>query len=485
MSTSSVRVVIIGSGFGGIGAAIRLQQAGVRDIVILERADAVGGTWRDNTYPGAACDIPSHLYSFSFEPKPDWSRRYAPQQEIREYLEHCVDTYGLRPYLRLGRTVEHARFDEDTATWHVTTRDGETFVADVLVPALGALRDPAYPDVAGAEAFAGIQMHTARWRHDVDLDGKRIAVVGTGASAIQVAPELAKTAAELHVLQRSPAWVVPRGDRPYSTAARTLFRLLPFTRALHRAFIYLLLEARFVFFGRSVRLNRLGARVIANVLRRQVKDPALHDKLIPDYRMGCKRILVSDDYYRMFNRANVHLHNEPLVSVTGDGLSLGRGKHLEVDAIVWATGFDVREALGVLDVTGVGGADLRKRWEDRASAYLGTAVPGFPNMFLIVGPNTGLGHNSMVFMIESQLDYLVQAVRAIGRRPRTAVAVREDVLQRFVDGIDARHDDFVWASGCRSWYLDEKGRNFTLWPGTSLGFRLRAARFNPSDYQPT
>jgi cation diffusion facilitator CzcD-associated flavoprotein CzcO len=484
MSTSALRVAIIGSGFAGLGAAVKLKQAGVKDIVILERADNVGGTWRDNTYPGAACDIPSHLYSFSFAPKADWSSHYAGQEEIQAYLEECVDRFGLRFHLRLGRSVRHARYDEASATWEITADTGEVFTADVLVPALGALRDPAWPEIEGRDDFRGAQMHTARWDHDYDFTGKRVAVVGTGASAIQVAPELAKTAAEVHIMQRTPAWIVPRKDRRYPAWVQRLFAKVPALAKLHRGVIYGLLEARFVFFGRSVTLNRIGAKALGGFMRAQVKDPTLHAALTPDYRMGCKRILISDDWYRMFNRPNVDLHTGGLSHVTTDGLALADGSHVELDAIVWATGFDVREMLGVLDITGRGGAQLRERWSDRPTAYMGMTVPDFPNMFLLVGPNTGLGHNSMVYMMESQFPHLLAGVRRAAQlRGSGAVEVKPEAVERFMTYVDGKHGDYVWASGCRSWYIDDEGRNFTLWPGTAMRFRHAARRFHPADYR--
>jgi cation diffusion facilitator CzcD-associated flavoprotein CzcO len=484
MSVANVRVAIIGSGFAGLGAAIKLTQAGVRDLVILERAETVGGTWRDNTYPGAACDIPSHLYSFSFAPKADWSSHYAGQDEIQAYLEECVDRFGLGPSLRLGRAVEHARYDEATATWEITASTGEVFTADVLVPAVGALRDPAYPDIAGRDTFGGVQMHSARWDHGYDFAGKRVAVVGTGASAIQVGPELARNAAEVHILQRTPAWIVPRKDRAYPEWRKRLFARLPLARALHRATIYAMLEARFVFFGRSPALNRMAATSLTASMRLQVKDPTLHAPLTPDYKMGCKRILISDDWYRMFNRDNVTLHTDGLDRVTDTGLQLANGSHLELDAIVWATGFQVREMLGALDITGRGGAELRDRWSDRATAYMGTSVPDFPNMFLLVGPNTGLGHNSMVYMMESQFPHLIAAVQRVAKlRGKGAVEVKSAAVERFVNHVDGKHGSYVWASGCRSWYIDDQGRNFTLWPGTAASFRRVARTFHPADYR--
>jgi cation diffusion facilitator CzcD-associated flavoprotein CzcO len=483
MTASDLRVIIIGSGFAGIGAAIRLRQRGVRDITILERADAIGGTWRDNTYPGAACDIPSHLYSLSFEPKPDWSRRYAPQPEIRAYLESCVDRHRLRPHVRLGRTVVSGRFDDVTGTWTVRTDRGERFTAEVLVSAIGALRDPAYPPIPGRECFAGPQMHTARWDHDVELEGRRVAVVGTGASAIQVVPALAGRARHLTVLQRTPAWIMPRRDRAYTRLEKALFRRSSPLRRLHRAWIHARLEGRLVFFGRSVRLNRLAQRRALAHLRSQVPDRELRRRLVPDHRVGCKRILVSDDFYPALVRDDVTLETAPIARVEPDGIVTADGRHIPLDAIVWATGFTVDDPLGPLDLIGRGGVSLQERWADRPSAYLGISVPDFPNLLLLLGPNTGLGHNSIIHMIESQIDHLVAAVDRLREPEVAALDVRPERLTSFVDEVDARHEGLVWASGCHSWYLDDRGRNFTLWPGSTVGYRRRAAAFDAHDYR--
>ena len=482
MTDNPLRVAIIGSGFAGLGAAIRLQQSGVRDIVILERGDSIGGTWRDNTYPGAACDIPSHLYSLSFEPKHDWSRRYAAQAEIRAYLESCVDRNGLRPALRLNRSVAHARYDEATATWDIATQTGETFTADVLISAIGALRDPEYPDIPGRESFEGAQMHTARWDHSVDFTGKRVAVIGTGASSIQVAPELAKVAGRLTVFQRTPAWVTPRRDRAYTALEKALFRFVPAARRLHRGYIYSRLEGRFVFFGRSVGLNAFAAKRLTAYLRHKVDDRATARALTPRYRVGCKRILISDDYFPMFNRSNVTLNTQRIERIAPQGIVMDDGTTVDVDVIVWATGFAVRNPLGGLEITGVDGERLSRRWADRPSAHLGLTIPSFPNLFLLLGPNTGLGHNSIIFMIETQIAYILDALAVLRRRRGSYLNVREEVLEQFVEHVDSRHGDYVWASGCRSWYIDDQGRNFTLWPGSTVEYRMKARGFDPADF---
>jgi cation diffusion facilitator CzcD-associated flavoprotein CzcO len=476
------RVLVIGTGFAGIGVAARLRQDGVRDLVVLERGDDVGGTWRDNTYPGAACDIPSHLYSFSFQPEPGWTRRYAPQPEIQAYLEHCVRVHGLEPHLRLGRFVTRLEFDEATATWTATTADGERYSADVVVSAIGALRDPVHPALPGRERFRGVQMHTARWDHDADLAGRRVAVVGTGASAVQVAPRLAGVARHLTVFQRTPAWIVPRNDRRHTRLERALFRWLPWTQKLYRGYLYTRLEGRFVFFATSVRLNRLAQQRAKLHLRAQVSDRRLRRRLTPDYRMGCKRVLVSDDFYPVFERPDVALETADIEEVTTTGIRTSDG-HVELDAIVWATGFSVDEALHPIEVTGLGGAELHSRWQDRPSAHLGITVPDFPNLYFLQGPNTGLGHNSIVYMLEAQIDYVRDAVRRL-RRPGVAyLDVRHDVHDGFVREMDERHADLVWNSGCRSWYVDRQGRNFTLWPGLARSYRRRTAALDPDDYR--
>ena len=480
--TTTVTVAIIGGGFAGIGAAIRLRQLGIDDVIILERADDIGGTWRDNTYPGCACDIPSHLYSLSFEPKTDWSRLYSPQQEIWDYLLDVVDRHGLRERLMTGAEVTSAVFDESTATWRVTTADGREVVANILLTGIGGLRDPAYPDIPGRESFAGPQLHTARWDHTVDFAGKRVGVVGTGASAIQVIPELAKVAAEVVVFQRTPAWVTPRRDRAYSPLEKRLFATVPGPRKLHRAYIYARKEFRYVLFEHP-RAMAIAEQVIRRHIRKQVPDPELAARLMPNYRMGCKRILVSDDYYPAMAQPHVDLVTERIDRVEPDRIVTADGGEHELDVIVWATGFDILIMLGTLDVTGVDGRDLRTCWDGTPSAHLGMTVPGFPNLFMLLGPNTGLGHNSVVIMIESQLNYVMDAIAKLREHDAAYVDVTPEALAAWEHEVVERTRTTVWAAGCDSWYLGEGGYNFTLWPGSTIEYRQRTRRFDVANYR--
>ena len=477
-------VVVIGAGFAGLGAGIRLKDADVQDFVILEAGDEVGGTWRDNTYPGAACDIPSHLYSFSFEPRADWSRAYASQSEIRDYLVHCVDRYGLRDHLFLGTSVVEAAWDDHDRTWHVVAADGRRWVADALVGAIGGLRDPNWPDLPGREDYRGVEMHSARWDHGVDLAGKRVAVVGTGASAIQVVPAIAGTADHVTVFQRSPAWVLPRNQYDYPPLVRQAFRRLPGLRALHRVQQYWQKEARFLAFGRlSPAVMPVAEKLARWYLRSQVGDPQLRAKVRPDYRMGCKRILISDDYYAALDRPDVTVVDEGVREATPTGLVSESGREVDVDVVVYCTGFRVAAPLGQLQVTGRDGTSLQQAWGRRPIAYKGMAVPGFPNAFLLVGPNSWLGHNSIVFMIESQLNYVVPAIQQIVQGDVAELDLEPAALDDFRREVDRRTRHTVWSSGCDSWYLGPDGVNYTLWPGSTAEYRLRTARFDASRYR--
>jgi cation diffusion facilitator CzcD-associated flavoprotein CzcO len=479
----SPRVAIIGSGFGGLGMAIKLQQAGVDDLCILERAGSVGGTWRDNTYPGAACDIPAHLYSYSFAPSAEWSTVYPRQPEVRAYLERLTDEYGLRRYLHVNTEVVEAEFVEAEAVWHLATADGRAFTADALVAAVGPLSDPRIPNIPGREDFAGEMFHSARWDHDVDLAGKRVGVLGTGASSVQLVPHVADQAGELKVFQRSAPWIVPRLDRTYSPAVRKALRSVPGLRALYRRAIYWQKEARFIGFDRDSRAMRVMQRAALAHMRRSVKERGLREKLTPDYAMGCKRILVSSDYYPAVARDHVEVVTDPIDHMTPGGIRTASGRQIDLDVVVWATGFAVDDPLGSLRVTGLGGRDLGQHWGSRPAAHLGTTVPGFPNAFLVLGPNTGLAHNSMVYMMESQYDYIVDAIRRL-RRPEVAyLDVRADALEGFQSEVSQRNDGLVWASGCSSWYLSADGHNFTLWPGYTFEYRKRTQAFDAECYR--
>ncbi|MET3551830.1 alpha/beta hydrolase fold domain-containing protein [Burkholderia sp. 567] len=470
-SAAPLSVIIIGAGFAGIGMAVALQRAGIHDFVIVERSHDVGGVWRDNRYPGAACDVPSHLYSFSFEPNPDWSRVFAPQPEIHAYLQHCARKYGLARHLRFGAEVERAQHDEARALWHVTLADGTTLSAAVLVSGTGQLSRPAMPDLPGIDTFRGRAFHSAHWDRDYPLAGKRVAVVGTGASAIQFVPAIAADVERLVVFQRSPAYVMPRPDRAYRAWEQALFRRLPWAMKLHRASIYVRYESRAIAFTRLHGLMDVAiGRPFRKLLARDVRDPALRARLTPDYPIGCKRILLSSDYLAALDRDNVELVTQRIRRVTETGIETDDGVHHPVDAIVYGTGFAATAFLSPMRITGRDGLDLNDAWRRGAQAYLGLTVPGFPNFFMLYGPNTNLGHNSIVYMLESQIAHVMRCVRAMRRNGATAIDVDPRRYRRFNAHVQQRLAGSVW-SGCKSWYVDASGHNSTNWPGFTLTYR--------------
>jgi cation diffusion facilitator CzcD-associated flavoprotein CzcO len=476
-----VKVAIVGSGFAGLAMAIKLREAGVDELVILEKAGALGGTWRDNHYPGCACDVPAHLYSYSFAPNPDWSCAFAPQPEIRAYLEACADRFDVRRHVRFHREVIGAELDEASATWTVRCADGRDVVADFLVVAAGGLSRPAVPRLPGLERFAGRTWHSAAWDHHAPLDGRRVAVIGTGASAIQFVPQIAPRVGRLHLFQRTAPWVLPRPDREFGAVERALFRIPPI-RWLYRQRLYWGHELRAVPFTLEPRILEAAQRLAIRHLHRQVKDRTLRARLTPDYVMGCKRILLSNDYYPALTRPHVEVVTSAIREVTAGGIVTADGALREVDAIVFGTGFDVHDYLGKVKVYGRGGRELGEVWRRSAEAYLGTTVPGFPNLFVLVGPNTGLGHNSMIFMIECQVRYVMAALAAIEAGGYALAEPRADVTRRYNDRLQERLAGTVWSTGCRSWYLDAAGRNTTLWPGATAEFMLRTWRFDPAAY---
>lgn len=476
------RVAIIGTGFSGVAMALRLLEDGVDDVVLLERFEDTGGTWRDNTYPGAACDIPAHLYSFAEEPNPDWSRHYAPQPEIRDYLDRIVAKHGLRDRTRFGFDVRRAVWDDDTATWTLTSATGDEVTCDVLVNAVGALKDPKYPDIEGLDGFTGPVMHSARWDHDVDLAGKRVGSIGTGASAIQFVPQLADRAAELTVFQRTPPWIIPRMDRTFSRAERFAFRHVPGARAAFRRAIFLEHELSHRAFQADHPLNRVGERLARAHLRRQVTDPALRARLTPDYAFGCKRVLRSDDYYPALQRDHVTVEDTGIQRITPRGVVLADGRAVELDVLVLGTGFKVTDPLNGLVVTGRDGRDLDDYWRGRPSAHLSVAVPGFPNKFMLLGPNAGLGHNSVVLMIEAAVGYVAEAIDQMRRHDIADLEVAEFVHDGFVRWVDDQLATSSWADGCASWYLNDRGENFSLWPGTVGDYQRALDGVELSDY---
>jgi cation diffusion facilitator CzcD-associated flavoprotein CzcO len=483
-----VRVAIIGAGFGGLGAAIRLKQAGIDDFAVLERAEDLGGTWRDNSYPGCACDVPSHLYSYSFAPNPDWSRAFSSQPEIQAYLQRCADQFGIRPHLHFGAAVNEARWDDDTKRWHVETARGE-FSAQVLIAAQGPLSDPALPAIAGLSTFAGTTFHSAAWQHDYDLTGKRVAVVGTGASAIQFIPHVQERAAHLTVFQRTAPWVMPRRDRAINEWEKKLYRDVPAAQRALRAGIYWARELMVPALTGNERMLALGEKLARKYLHEQVPDPVLREKLTPHFRLGCKRVLLSNDYYRALTQPNVEVATDAIVEVVPEGI-VTRGPDGErivhpVDAIIFGTGFHVTDVPIAAKLFGKDGRTLREHWDEGGmSALHGATVAGFPNLFLLVGPNTGLGHNSIIFMIESQLTYVLGALRAMTESGAATLEPRPQVQEAYNAEIQEQLRGTVWnTGGCSSWYLDERGRNTTLWPTFTFRFRNLVRRFRPADYE--
>ncbi len=484
-SAATPRVVIVGAGFGGIGLGIRLKQAGIHSFTLLEKADGVGGVWRHNSYPGLTCDVPSHLYSFSFEPKHDWSRRYPRRDEILGYLDHCVDKYGVRPHLRTGVEVSSADFDEDDGHWVVRTADGEELIADVLVPATGQLGRPKYPDVPGLDTFKGKLFHSARWDHEYDLRGKRVASLGTGASAIQYLPEIAPLTEQLYVFQRSPSWVVPKPDRPYRPRERKLFRALPWIQAISRWLVYWRFELLILALTSARWLAapyRLGYK---RRLAQEIPDPELQEKLLPDFPLGCKRVLISNDYLPMLARPNVDLVTEPIAEVRADRVVTRDGREQEVGTIILGTGFTANDFLAPMTIRGFGGRELDDVWRERggAEAYLGLVVNGFPNMLMLYGPNTNLGAGSIIFMLESQIEFVVAAVQTLIETGARWMDVREEVQDAFNREVQERLKGTVWTAGCQSWYRTDSGKVVNNWPGFTFEYRFRTRRPDPADFR--
>jgi cation diffusion facilitator CzcD-associated flavoprotein CzcO len=477
-----VDVAIVGGGFAGLGMAIGLMQAGRSDFVVLERDSDVGGTWWQNTYPGCQCDVPSNLYSFSFAPNPAWSQTFALQPEIGAYLRKVADDFGLRPWIRTGTVVEDAAWDEATQRWRIATSRG-SLTARVLVAGMGGLSEPSVPDLPGAETFAGPAFHTARWDHDVDLTGKRVAVIGTGASAVQVVPRIQPLAGRLSVFQRTPPWIMPHPGRPVRPRERALFRALPPLQQLVRGAVYWGRET-FVLPFRYHRLSRVPERMARRHLERQVADPVLRDELTPRYEIGCKRILMSNEYFPALQQPNAELVADAISHITPTGVVTADGVERPADVIVWGTGFRVTDMPYVEWLRGRDGRVLGDVWREQGMQGLrGTTVAGFPNLFMLVGPNTGQGHTSMVFIIESQVAYVRDAIRTMRARGWSAVEPRPKATHRWNADLQRRMKRTVWTrGGCQSWYLDEHGRNTTLWPKSTVTFRRQLARFDADAY---
>lgn len=477
-------IAIIGAGFSGLGTAIQLKKAGIDSFTLFERASDVGGTWRDNTYPGAACDVPSHAYSLSFEQNPNWSRRFAESSEIHDYLKSIADKWQLREHTRFDTEIIDARFDEEHGHWILTTGDNQTFKARVVVSCAGGLVNPATPDIKGLQSFTGEIFHTARWNHDYDLSGRRIAVIGTGASAVQVVPNIAREVEQLDVYQRTPAWVVPKYDKVYSDRYKRWLERFPLLLRTSRFLKYWLSELLGpVVFLDSEWLASLGKRGSLLHLEDQVKDPELRDKLRPDFQFGCKRILISDEYWSTFEQPNVELVTDPIEEVMSTGIQSRDGTFREVDAIIIATGFDLGLATAPFPIAGIGGRSMNDAWKDGAVAYKGMSVSGFPNWFILMGPNTGPGHTSVLVYTEAQISHTVGAIKTIRDEGLRYVTVRQEVQDRYNERLQGRMKYMVWQTGCNSWYLSPDGLNHSLYPGFAVEYVLRARRFLKRDYE--
>ncbi|MGY1725962.1 flavin-containing monooxygenase [Geodermatophilus sp. SYSU D01062] len=480
--TREVGVAIIGTGFAGLGMAIRLRQRGEADFVLLERAHEVGGTWRDNHYPGAACDVQSNLYSFSFAPNPDWPRSYSEQPEIQAYLQATADRFDVRRHCVFGAEVTAARWDDAARRWDVETTAGR-FRARVLVSAAGALADPSRPDIPGLRSFAGTVVHSARWDDGHDLTGERVAVVGTGASAIQIVPAVQPRVGSLAVYQRTPPWIVPRTDHPVSPRVQRLYRLVPGFQRLVRAVLYLVREFLVVGMAKNRRFLGPVGRVARAHLHRQVRDPKLREALTPDYTIGCKRILISNDYYPAVSAPNAELVTAGIAEVRPRSIVTVDGVERPTDTIVLATGFHVTDLPIARRITGRDGRTLAQVWDEGMVTNRGSAVAGFPNLFLLVGPNVGVGHTSMVYMIESQVAYVDDALRTMAAEGLDALETTPEAQEAYRELIARRSRGTVWlAGGCGSWYLDRHGHNTTLWPDFTFRFRRLTRRLDRENY---
>jgi cation diffusion facilitator CzcD-associated flavoprotein CzcO len=481
-SDSQPSVVILGAGVSGLCTGIQLLAAGITSFTIFEKSDKVGGTWYENQYPGAACDVPSHFYSYSFEQNPDWTRKFSGQAEIQRYLQHCAEKYGVLEHIRFGTEVTGASFDERSGQWRVRTSKGDDVTANVLVSGVGQLNRPHVPDLPGLADFEGVSFHSARWNHAHDLTGKKVAVIGNGASAIQFIPPVAKKAAKLTIFQRSANWVVPRGDYAYSDRAKKFFRAFPALQRLYRWYFYWQLEKNFLAFGGDGAIARTFEKGARAWLEQSIPDPKLRAALTPDYRVGCKRILIDDDFYPALARPNVEVETSQIARITRDAIETKDGKTHPVDTIILATGFSATAFLAPMQIEGVGGRKLEEVWAPGAEAHLGLTVSGFPNFFMMYGPNTNLGHNSIIFMIEAQVRYTVQCIQALAQRKLRYLDVKPDVQASYNRELQQKLSHTAWAAGCKSWYKTAAGKVTNNWSSFTVAYWWKTRRPNFDEF---
>lgn len=481
-ASAVLETAIVGAGFGGMGLAIKLQQAGHSDFHIFEKATDVGGVWRDNVYPGAACDVPSHLYSFSFEPNPHWSRSFGGQAEIHDYLQHCADKHRLWEKIRFNAEIEALVFDENASLWTLHIAGGDRVRARAVVLAVGALNIPAYPGIAGLDKFEGKVMHTAEWDADYDLNGKRVGVIGTGASAIQVVPSIQPEVGELKLFQRTAPWVMPKHDGWISPRWRKRYERFPLLQKLHRTIQYWMFESVAPVMIKNNWMTRIAERLGHRYIRRMIKDPLLREKITPSYALGCKRVLLSDDYYPALTKANVDVVTEGIACIDEQGVVGRDGSRTELDVLILATGFKVPVAGAPFRIEGPDGRVLDDDWRGGSEAYLGMSVSGYPNLLYIMGPNTGPGNISVIFYIESQLRYILGYLAHLRKRNIATLDLKEQAQREFNKTIQEKMQRTTWTSGCDSWYLTEDGKNTTLWPGYSWQYRMQSRDFDVSVY---
>lgn len=479
MAKAAPKIAIIGAGLSGMCMAIQLQKAGITSFTIYEKADNVGGTWRENTYPGVACDVPSHLYSFSFEANPGWSKSYSPGDEIQHYAEHCAEKYGLRAKTVFGAKLVSAKFDDG---WHLTFEDGKTEFVDFLISGTGGLHVPGYPDIEGLDQFEGTAFHSALWQHDHELKGCDVAVIGTAASALQLIPEIVDTVKSLTVFQRTPNWVMPRIDEAYSDSQKTRFGKFDWLRKLHRLRIYLSYELRFPLFRNNKWFQRWSQKMAHAHMEEQVPDEALRTKLTPDYPVGCKRILASNVYFPALQKDNVTLVTDAIARANPNGLTDAAGIHHKVDTIIFATGFKPFSLLEGMEVVGSGGKSMADYFKDGMRAHNTVSVPGFPNFAFLTGPNSGLGHNSVILMIEAQVEYIIGLIGMMTGRGANTIDVKPTASERFDQRVQAGLEGSVWHTGCKNWYVGENGRNHTLWPNSTVKYRRDMRVVDAADF---
>jgi cation diffusion facilitator CzcD-associated flavoprotein CzcO len=477
----SPSIAVVGAGFGGVGAAVMLHRAGYENVVVFERGDRVGGVWNANTYPGAACDVPSHLYEFSFEPNPRWSRRYAPQAEIQDYIEDVARRHGVLERIRMGTEVTRASWDEQRGSWVLQTSAG-THEADLLITACGQLSVPKMPSIPGLESFEGPSFHTSRWRHDVDLAGKRVAVLGTGCSAVQSVPAIQPLVGQLDVYQRSPGWTIPKMDFAYSPRARRIFERFPIAQRLDRIAIFAFMEAA----AAAMTSQRWLLKPFRALARRQIEaaisDAELRAKVTPTDELGCKRLMLTDEWYPTLTRDNVELITDPIAEVRPNAIRLKDGSERDADVLILATGFQTHGFVAPMEIRGVGGRTLAEEWSPSPRAYLGMSVPDFPNMFLLYGPNTNGGSGSVIYVIEAGVNHVIAALDALKRTRARRIEVRRRAAESFDRELRATLQQTVWHTGCTSWYVDEQGNDPNQWPWLWSTYRRRTAQLESGTY---